>query len=207
MFQSARAEVVALSTKRAEFGLNEAGPDHDGPHDDDRAEAEARLRALFDEHRAAVFARALRLTRGDVGWAEDVVQETFLRAWHRWDRMTSDHGRVRAWLMRVAHNRVMDGYRLVRRQREEVALEDVAELAMPEPTDQILSSYLVRDALRRLPDRHRLALEAVYLNDQTTEQAARALNLPVGTIKSRVFYGLRMLRSILDADTPVNAAA
>jgi RNA polymerase sigma-70 factor (ECF subfamily) len=190
-----------------ELGLDVAVADHDGPLDDDRAEAEVRLEALFEKHGGAVLARTLRLTCGDVGWAEDVVQETFLRAWHRWDRMTADHGRVRAWLMRVAHNLVMDGYRLARRQREEATLDEVAEQAMPEPTDQILSSCLVRDALRRLPDGHRKALEATYLNDQTTEQAARALNLPVGTVKSRVFYGLRMLRSILDTNAPVNAAA
>jgi RNA polymerase sigma-70 factor (ECF subfamily) len=156
-----------------------------------------RLQSLFDEHRGAVYARVLRLTGGDAGWAEDVVQETFLRAWRRWDRMTADHGRVRAWLLRVAHNLVMDGYRAARRQRDEVPIEDVHDLALPESTDQILSACLVRDALRQLPDGHRIALEATYLHDQTAEQAARQLNLPVGTIKSRVFYGIRMLRSII----------
>jgi RNA polymerase sigma-70 factor (ECF subfamily) len=197
MSQSARADVVALSSKRAEFG-----------RDGDRAEAEARLNALFDEHRTAVLARTLRLTGGDLGWAEDVVQETFLRAWRRWDRMTADHGRVLAWLVRVAHNLVMDGYRSARHQHEEMAPEEVTEVAIPEATDQILSACLVRDALRRLPDGHRLALEATYLDDQTAEQAAHALNLPVGTVKSRVFYGLRMLRSIMDVDAaPADVAA
>jgi RNA polymerase sigma-70 factor (ECF subfamily) len=166
--------------------------------------AEDRLRTLVDGHRAAVFARALFLTRGDAAWAEDVVQETFLRAWRRWEHMSPEHGSVRGWLLRVAHNLVMDSYRSARMRRGEVSLDDVTlsearELTAPEWTDQVLSAHLVREALRRLPDAHRRALEATYLSDQTVAQAARRLDVPVGTVKSRVFYGLRMLRSAMDA--------
>jgi RNA polymerase sigma-70 factor (ECF subfamily) len=77
--------------------------------------AEDRLRTLVDGHRAAVFAQALFLTRGDAARAEDVVQETFLRAWRHWEHMSPEHGSVRGWLLRVAHNLVMDGYRSARR--------------------------------------------------------------------------------------------
>ncbi|HEY1705105.1 MAG TPA: sigma-70 family RNA polymerase sigma factor [Trebonia sp.] len=166
--------------------------------------AEDRLRTLVDGHRAAVFAQALFLTRGDAAWAEDVVQETFLRAWRRWEHMSPEHGSVRGWLLRVAHNLVMDNYRSARMRRgevplDEVALDGVREMTVPEWTDQVLSAHLVGEALRRLPDAHRQALEATYLSDQTVAQAALRLDVPVGTVKSRVFYGLRMLRSALDA--------
>jgi RNA polymerase sigma-70 factor, ECF subfamily len=169
--------------------------------------AEARLQTLIDEHRAAVFNYACHLTFGDADWAEDVVQETFLRAWRRWEHMTPEHGSVRGWLARVAHNLVMDGYRSARMRLGEVPLDDAAEIALPELTDQVLSAHLVREALRRLPDVHRRALEATFLSDQTTAQAARQLNVPVGTVKSRVFYGLRMLRSVLDITAPADTAA
>ena len=164
-----------------------------------------RLRTLISEHRGAVFAQALLLTRGDADWAEDVVQETFLRAWRRWEHMTPEHGSVRGWLLRVAHNLVMDSYRTARMRRGEVPLDEVLageaqETAAPEWTDQVLSAHLVRQALDRLPEMHRRALEATYLSDQTAAQAARRLDVPVGTVKSRVFYGLRMLRSALDTD-------
>lgn len=165
-----------------------------------------RLNQLLDEHRNVVFLRTLRLTHGDAAWAEDVVQETFLRAWRHRDRMTPEHGPVRAWLLRVAHNLVMDGYRSAR-LRDHVSIDEVQEPAMPEATDQILSACVVRDALRHLPEGHRVVLEATYLRDQTAEQAARQLNLPVGTVKSRVFYGLRMLRSIIDQAAPADALA
>lgn len=177
------------------------------PHTGQRGEADGRLEYLVNEYWNAVFAHALRLTRGDAAWAEDVAQETFVRAWRHWKQMTPEHGSVRGWLMRVAHNLVMDKYRLARARRGEVPLDEVDDVALPEPTDQILSAYLVREALGRLPDVHRRALEITYLDDQTTTQAARQLNVPVGTVKSRVFYGLRMLRSIMEVDGPSTAAA
>jgi RNA polymerase sigma-70 factor (ECF subfamily) len=172
-----------------------------------RVSAEPRLETLLHEHRRAVFAVAVRLTCGDDGWAEDVVQETFLRAWRRSEHMTPDHGSVRGWLIRVAHNLVVDGYRSSRMRSVEVPLDEAAEAAVPERTDQILSTILVRQALHCLPDVHRTALEATYLSDQTAAQAARQLNVPVGTVKSRIFYGLRMLRSIMDVTAPAEAAA
>jgi RNA polymerase sigma-70 factor (ECF subfamily) len=99
----------------------------------------------------------------------------------------------------------MDGYRSARLRRGERPLDEADEIVLPEPTDQILSAHVVRQALYRLPEHHRQALEATYLSDRTTVQAARELNVPVGTVKSRVFYGLRMLRSIMRADEPAAA--
>jgi RNA polymerase sigma-70 factor (ECF subfamily) len=169
------------------------------------APIETRLRALLIEHRAAVLAHAVRLTRGDLGWAEDVVQETFLRAWRHADHMTPDHGSVRGWLLRVAHNLVMDGYRTARMRRGETTLDHVGETPQPDSTEDILTAHLIHQALDQLPDLHRRALEATYLADQTAAQAAHQLNIPVGTVKSRVFYGIRMLRTILHIEKPTAA--
>jgi RNA polymerase sigma-70 factor (ECF subfamily) len=174
--------------------------DHPAPSEDTWIEE------LVDEHRAAVFSYARGLTRGDVGWAEDVVQETFLRAWRHRARMMPERGSVRGWLMRVAHNLVMDGYRLARMRRGELPLDEADEVALPESTDQILTAHVVGEALDRLSERHRNALEATYLSDRTAAQAALELNVPVGTIKSRVFYGLRMLRSMMRDAEAVAAA-
>jgi RNA polymerase sigma-70 factor (ECF subfamily) len=169
--------------------------------------AETRIEALISEHRHAVFALAVRLTCGDADWAEDIAQETFVRAWRRLEFMTPEHGSVRGWLLRVAHNLVMSGYRSARMRHGEVPLNEAEEVALPEPTDQILAAHMVAEALRHLPDVHRRALEATYLSDQTATQAARQLDVPVGTVKSRVFYGLRMLRSAMGVTAPADVAA
>ncbi len=164
---------------------------------DSTASAELRVTSLLSDHRTAVFAHVLRLTDCDSGWAEDVVQETFLRAWRHWETMTPEHGSVRGWLLRVAHNLVIDEYRLARRRRGEVPLRPDDDAVVPEVTEQVLFAHWVRDALAQLPDIHREALEATYLSDRTVVQAASALGVPVGTVKSRVFYGLRMLRGLM----------
>ena len=128
-----------------------------------------------------------------------------MRAWQHWDRMTPEHGSVRGWLLRVAHNLVMSGYRSARRRHLEVSSREAEDIAVPEQTDRILSVQLVREALRRLPDAHRRAIQATYLDDQTAAQAAQLLNVPIGTVKSRVYYGLRMLRSGMNAGSAADA--
>jgi RNA polymerase sigma-70 factor (ECF subfamily) len=161
---------------------------------------------VFNDHRAAVLRYARRLTSGDDDWAEDVVQETFLRAWQLRISTTPEHTSIRGWLMRVAHNLVMDGYRSARMRYRVLPLDETYDdVAVPELTDQILAEHMVSQALRRIPEPHRRALEVTFLRDLTAVQAARVLNVPVGTVKSRVFYGLRMLRSIMQPDTPASA--
>jgi RNA polymerase sigma-70 factor, ECF subfamily len=151
--------------------------------------------ALVRQHRPALLAYAVRLTGGDHAWAEDVVQETFIRAWRCIDRMTGEYGSVRGWLMRVAHNVVVDGHRTRHVWLAEAGQLE-SELGLAEdPADQVLSSMLVDDALGLLADVHREVLEQTYLQDKTMADAARDLNLPVGTVKSRVFYALRRLRT------------
>jgi RNA polymerase sigma-70 factor, ECF subfamily len=153
------------------------------------------LAEVISAHRASLSTYARRLTGGDHTWAEDVVQETFVRAWQHLARMTSAHGSVRGWLMRVAHNVVMDGYRSARSRPNEVGLEQAVPVPVPDDTEHVLSAVMVHDALDLLPPEHRVALEQTYLADRTAAQAAAVLGLPVGTVKSRVFYGLRRLRA------------
>jgi RNA polymerase sigma-70 factor (ECF subfamily) len=78
--------------------------------------------------------------------------------------------------MRVAHNLVMDGYRSARMRRGEIPHEGAEEVETAELTDQVLTAHLVQEALSHLPETHRRAIEATYLRDWTTEQAARRLN-------------------------------
>ena len=104
----------------------------------DPEKAERTVAELLREHRSAVLAQAIRLTQGDVAWAEDVVQETFVRAWQNWQKMTAEQGSVRGWLLRVSHNLVMDEYRSARRRRGEVSLHPDNDVAVPEVTDNIL---------------------------------------------------------------------
>lgn len=152
---------------------------------------------LIREHRPAVLAYVLRLTTGDRARAEDVVQETFVRAWARAERMSEQHGSVRGWLKRVAHNLAVDDLRSRRNTEVELRCELPDAVRCPDEPDGVLTAVVVRQALCSLPDAQRAVLVELYLRDRTVAETARVLHLPVGTVKSRTFYALRRLREVL----------
>jgi RNA polymerase sigma-70 factor, ECF subfamily len=161
------------------------------------AEAELRLATLISTYRPALLAFAGRLVGGDRALAEDVVQETFVRAWLRIDRLTPEQGSVNSWLHRVAYNVAIDGHRMRRVRPTEVELlhqELPARQNVPDRTDQLLAEMVVHDLLASIWPEHRAVLEEVYLKDHTAAEAASTLGIPVGTVKSRLFYALRALR-------------
>lgn len=157
---------------------------------------------LVGEHWSVVVAHAVRLMGGDRAAAEDVGQETFIRAWHHLERMTEEYGSVRSWLLRVAHNVAVDTHR--RRRADpvpDVEIElclDARGGAAGDAVDRLLSSLVVDDALSTLDDAHRAVLEGVYLHGKTLADVARHLDVPVGTVKSRMFYALRRLRVLMN---------
>ncbi|EFC84674.1 sigma-70 family RNA polymerase sigma factor [Parafrankia sp. EUN1f] len=155
---------------------------------------------LVRTHRGPLLSYATRLTGGDRGRAEDVVQETFLRAWHHLERLTTRPGSVHGWLRRVAHNLAVDGHRSRQARPTELELTaDHADIAMPSDTSEaVVLSVVMAEALRQVWPVHRSALVEVYLRDRTSEQAAARLGVPVGTVKSRVHYGRRALRQVAD---------
>lgn len=154
--------------------------------------------SLIRTHRAPLLAYATRLTNGDRHAAEDVVQETWVRAWRHLDRLTDDRGPVRSWLMRVAHNIAIDQYRSRRARGTEVQLPDqesaVTSRPCPAPDDEVETRIVVSAVLSQLPEMHRDTLVEVYFADHTAATAASSLGVPVGTVKSRVHNALRILR-------------
>jgi RNA polymerase sigma-70 factor (ECF subfamily) len=156
------------------------------------------VRALFDEHGAALLGFATRLTGGDREHAEDVVQETLLRAWRHPEALVEQRGDVRPWLFTVARNVAIDAHR--RRQSRVVEVGDAALALVPEPRDDIehaLEHWLVSDALASLSPPHREVLVETFLRDRSVAQAAATLAVPVGTVKSRTHYALQALRLAL----------
>jgi RNA polymerase sigma-70 factor (ECF subfamily) len=156
------------------------------------------MRTLHDEHAAALWWFVLGLTGGDRGRAEDVVQETLLRAWRHPELMQPDgdghqNVSVRSWLFTVARNIVVDQWRAGRR-RPEALMDSVPERLEPDRTDDALRSMLVREALRRLTPDHRAVLLECYFRGSSASQAASRLGIPLGTVKSRTHYALHALR-------------
>jgi RNA polymerase sigma-70 factor, ECF subfamily len=127
--------------------------------------------------------------------AEDVVQETMLRAWQHCDQFNPEKGSVRGWLLRVAHNIAMDKMRMRRSRPTEVAEDAVPEAGVTEDhSDAVLTALQVHHALAHLSPAHRDVLEQIYLNGCTAREAAVRIGIPEGTVFSRAYYALRVLR-------------
>jgi RNA polymerase sigma-70 factor (ECF subfamily) len=146
--------------------------------------------------RVLAYARQLGRNR-DV--AEDVVQEVFVAVWRRAASYRPDRGDIPGWLYTITRNKLVD---LWRRTGDPVELEEIDERRLAEseePGDLRLS---VRQALARVAPDQRRAIAMAYFGGLTYEETARRLDLPLGTLKSRIRSGLKTLKSLLEGRAP-----
>jgi RNA polymerase sigma-70 factor, ECF subfamily len=155
------------------------------------------LRALHDQHARAVWAYVLRLTNGDAARADDVVQETMLRAWRHPQVLDQSQGSARAWLLTVARRIVIDDWRS-RTRHGEVITADPPDQPVSDSSDRTVDAMIVTAAMRRLSPDHRAVLLECYHRGASVAEAALTLGVPPGTIKSRTHYALRALRVVLN---------
>lgn len=162
-------------------------------------EPAAALRQLHEQHGAALLGFAARLTHNP-DLARDVVQDVLLRAWRHPEIVGSDERAARAWLFTVTRNLVIDRWRSAAHRYETAT--DVSTLADRTParedaTSAVLDRWLIADALRSLSPQHREVVVAAYYEGRPLAEIARSLGVPEGTVKSRLHYGLRSLRLLL----------
>jgi RNA polymerase sigma factor (sigma-70 family) len=158
------------------------------------------LGELYDRYGRPAYGLALRVLR-DESLAEDAVQEAFLAVWRTASRFVPERGKASTWILTLVHRRAVD---LVRREelRRSDPLTDVDEPAdgtvgADEQAWLRLQRERVQEALQKLPDQQREALELAYYGGFTQSELAERLGQPVGTIKSRMFTGLARLRELL----------
>jgi len=156
------------------------------------------MRVLYDQHAAALWRYALRLT-GDQARAEDVVQETLLRAWQHPEVADDSERSARAWLFTVARNMIIDERRSARFRNEVGTLDGsgTPERAGPDEVDSALDRLLIGDAMAQLSSEHRAVIRRSYYLGWSTAQIAADLDIAEGTVKSRLHYAVRALRLTL----------
>lgn len=162
---------------------------------------EATLAELYRLHGGHLLRALVRITHGDRGRAEDILQETLTRAWRNPQAIDSrgpEH--CRPWLFTVARRIAIDHFRMVAARVQEVT-EEAPENWTPayDPYEEVLAARDVEVLLDRLPAHHREVLVELHLNGRSVAQAARVLGIPPGTVKSRNHYAVKALRPLLEA--------
>jgi RNA polymerase sigma-70 factor (ECF subfamily) len=158
------------------------------------------IRDLYDKHAEELRRYAVRLT-GDRARAEDIVQETLLKAWQH-PEVTGDPARSpRAWLFTVARNMIIDEQRSARFRNESVIADPdvVYDHAGPDEVNSALNRILLSSALAHLSADHRTVIRRSYHDGWTTAQIAADLQIPEGTVRSRLHYAMHALRLALHA--------
>ncbi len=152
------------------------------------------VREAYAAHSGELYGFALR-SLGDSGLAEEAVQETFVRAWRAGERFDPEIGSLRTWLFAILRNVVIDLGR-ARASRPRVA-EGGIEPSV-EPLEQALLSWQIEEAMRRIGEDHRQVLVETHFRGRPYNEVAAELGVPEGTVKSRVYYGLKALRVVLE---------
>ncbi len=152
------------------------------------------VREAYAAHAGELYGFAIR-SLGDRGLAEEAVQETFLRAWRAGERFDPQIGSLRTWLFAILRNVVID---LGRARAARPAVAEGGVEPSVEPLEEALLAWQIEEAMRRIGDQHRRVLLETYYRGRPYAEVAEELGVPEGTVKSRVYYGLRALRVALE---------
>jgi RNA polymerase sigma-70 factor, ECF subfamily len=150
--------------------------------------------ALYNEHYPALLGFFARYVR-DWHKAEDLVQETLLRAWRNIDHLDTQPGHTRSYILAIGRSVVIDAWRAAQ-CRPRLVSDEAAVAAVPstDDVDRLLDSWLVAEALGRLSRNHQAVVRAIYYEGRSVADAAHRLSVPEGTVKSRAHHAVRALR-------------
>ncbi|WP_051717075.1 sigma-70 family RNA polymerase sigma factor [Streptomyces sp. NRRL F-5727] len=157
------------------------------------------LGSIMGEHRNALVSYAEKLL-GDHGLAEDIVQETAIRAWRNMDRLIGMEGSVRGWLFTVTRHLVIDWVRKPHARREATGVTYSDPVSCSDSPESVHDALVVARLLRGLSPEHRAVLVHIYLCDRSIQETAGILGVPTGTVKSRHHNALRKLRAVVEPE-------
>lgn len=157
---------------------------------------EGAFRSFYDRHMRTVMTILYRLLREPAD-VEDVAQEVFLQLWNRSHQYDAERSSPAGYLTLVTRSRALD---LLRRRKPGTPPDHLEPTFEHDPTLGLVrdeSSNMVREAMSRLPPEQRQVIRLAFLGGMTHEQIAADLNVPLGTVKTRIRLGLRRMKSLM----------
>lgn len=163
------------------------------------------LEEIYDRYSRPVYSLVLGLLR-EPAIAEEVTQEVFLRVWMRSSSFKPLSGKAKTWILSIAHHRAIDRLRQQRHRQKESPLEDFlegewqmgTEAGVVEQTAILQEeSVKIQEAMKELPEEQRQVLMLGYFRGFTQAEISKGLNVPLGTVKTRMRLGIQKLRQSL----------
>jgi RNA polymerase sigma-70 factor (ECF subfamily) len=189
-----RARIAAIDVGDEQRGPSAwRGSEHEGvPETAD----ETGLRDAFLAHGGELFGFARRSLNSTES-AEDVVQETFSRAWRSRSRFDPSLGSLRTWLFTIERRVILD-VSSNQMKTKTFLLDEDNQPSSEDHVEKAILGWQMESALKRLNPEHRMVVTELYFNGRSGKEVAELFGLPEGTVRSRAFYALRMLRLLLE---------
>lgn len=158
------------------------------------------LAALYDRHASPLLGLGVKLLQ-DRGEAQEILHDVFLEAWKRAGDYDPSRGTVRTWLALRMRSRCLDRIKSAGRSRTAPVGEQLERAAGAEPPAGVerADASRVRGAMAELPEDQRKILELGYFDGLSCSEMAEHLDIPIGTVKSRLHAGLKKLRATFSA--------
>jgi RNA polymerase sigma-70 factor (ECF subfamily) len=171
-----------------------------------RTAAADAMSKLWELHGGALLRFALKLTLGDHQRAEDIVQETMVRAWRHPEVVDGREHAIRSWLFTITRHVSIDMWRARSRNEEVIDDEELDRPDPAEPFEQAVTAMDVQSALAQLSPDHRQIIVEMYFHGRQVTEIAQSLGIPTGTVKSRAYYAIRHLKRVLSTNYSPTAA-
>ena len=168
----------------------------------------AALEALYNRYARVVYSFAMRIV-SDPMLAEEILQEVFVRTWRQADRFQRSRGNFGSWLLSITHNLAIDEIRKRQRRPQKSDSVDVSDALfglvdeatnVEEAAQASALRMRIKTALLTLPDAQRDAIELAFFSGMSQREISAHLDIPLGTIKTRMRLGLKKLRLELEPD-------
>jgi len=175
-----------------------------GPYSEDaliallRARDQRGMAEVYDRFSAALFGAIVRIVPAEEV-AEEILQETFLKVWNRMGSYDASKGTLFTWMLNIARNSAIDHARLKKANQKNRSLDNLVGLGDDHPSvSQSPDTMDVRAFADKLPAGHKVLIDLVYFNGYTQAEAAEHLQIPLGTVKTRLRTALKTLRLIFE---------
>ena len=151
---------------------------------------------LYDNYAGALHGVVKQIvTDGEM--CNDVVQEVFVSIWRKIDSYDASKGRLFTWMLNVARNASIDKVRS-RNYQQSMKQQPIDDNELSHPVVRMgIDDFGLKKVLSKLKDEHRMLVDLSYYQGYTHEQIAKALNIPLGTVKTRLRTALMQLRTML----------